>query len=254
LQNTLVYRWNFFFKAVMGFVPLLSTIFLWNTIYRGHDSLGGYTATGMITYYLLLVIVDSLTTPSDDEFEIAADIREGRLSTVLMKPVNFLAYRFMLFAANRLTYSAVAAPPVAMGLWLLSRYLAPIPLAETGLWFLLAIVGSAVLQFLIAYLTALLAFWVLEIGPIVFTLYSLEHLAGGHIFPLDALPAALQRLALSLPFAYEFFFPVAVLQGRLTGSALAQGFATQWLWVALLLGVERLVWRSGLKRYAATGG
>ncbi len=33
IQNTLVYRFNFFFRAAFGFVPLLATIYLWRTIY-----------------------------------------------------------------------------------------------------------------------------------------------------------------------------------------------------------------------------
>jgi ABC-2 type transport system permease protein len=238
----------------MGFIPLLSTIFLWDTVYRGRDSVGGYSATAMVAYYLLLVVVDSLTTPSDDEFEIAADIREGRLNTVLMKPLNFLAYRFMLFSANRLTYTGVAAVPVALGLCLLGRYFSDTPLSQTAGWFLLALAGSAVLQFLIAYLTAMLAFWILEIGPVVFTLYAIEHLAGGHIFPLDALPEVWRKLAMALPFAYEFFFPVAVAQGRIAGQEMAHSFLLQWVWVGALIVLCEGVWRLGLRRYAATGG
>ena len=45
IQNTLVYRANFFFRASFSLVPLLATIFLWTTVYRSKEGtdVGGYT-------------------------------------------------------------------------------------------------------------------------------------------------------------------------------------------------------------------
>ena len=39
--NTLVYRFNFFFRAAFSLIPLLATIYLWRTIYRGQTGDGG---------------------------------------------------------------------------------------------------------------------------------------------------------------------------------------------------------------------
>ena len=46
IQNTLVYRVNFLFRAVFGLIPLMATLFLWRAIYAGKESSGevaGYT-------------------------------------------------------------------------------------------------------------------------------------------------------------------------------------------------------------------
>src|SRR5438067_430759 len=56
IQNTLVYRVNFLFRAVFGLIPLMATIFLWRTIYAGKasgDAVAGYTLAQMTSYYLL---------------------------------------------------------------------------------------------------------------------------------------------------------------------------------------------------------
>ena len=34
LQNTFVYRWNYFLRAAFGLIPLAGTVFLWNAVFK----------------------------------------------------------------------------------------------------------------------------------------------------------------------------------------------------------------------------
>ena len=34
LQNTFVYRWNYFLRALFGLIPLAGTVFLWRAIFH----------------------------------------------------------------------------------------------------------------------------------------------------------------------------------------------------------------------------
>jgi ABC-type uncharacterized transport system permease subunit len=43
-ENTLVYRVNFLFRAGFGLIPLLATIYLWQTVYGGQNSPSAVTA------------------------------------------------------------------------------------------------------------------------------------------------------------------------------------------------------------------
>ena len=82
IQNQLVYRVNFLFRACFGLLPLIAMISVWRTIYRGHENdIGGYTLAQMISYYLVVTLVDMLTAVNEDDWQIAADIREGARST-----------------------------------------------------------------------------------------------------------------------------------------------------------------------------
>ena len=56
----------------------------------------------MVYYFLLVLVLDSLITPGDDEWQVAADIRDGQMNAFLIKPVNYLVYRLALFVSNRL--------------------------------------------------------------------------------------------------------------------------------------------------------
>src|SRR5439155_20478782 len=114
VQNTLVYRVNFLLRSVFSLIPLMATIYRWRAIYAGKetDDVAGYTLAGMTSYYLLVTVVDMLTAVNEDDWQIAADIREGNLNQFLLKPIDYLVYRLCLFGAGRLIYTAVALVPV----------------------------------------------------------------------------------------------------------------------------------------------
>ncbi len=40
LQNTIIYRWNFLFRAISGLVPLLGGLYLWRALYQARDGRG----------------------------------------------------------------------------------------------------------------------------------------------------------------------------------------------------------------------
>ena len=114
IQNTFVYRWNYFLRAIFGLIPLVGTVFLWRAVF--HESGGGmhgYDYGAMIYYYLLTILVSNLVTPTEDEWQIAADIREGQINSFLTKPMSYLGYRFSIFLSGRLVYTAVTILPIA---------------------------------------------------------------------------------------------------------------------------------------------
>ena len=103
LQNTFVYRWNYFLRALFGLIPLAGTVFLWSAVFKERGGeLHGYDYGSMIYYYLLIILVSNLVTPTEDEWQIAADIREGQINSFLTKPMSYLGYRFSIFLSGRL--------------------------------------------------------------------------------------------------------------------------------------------------------
>ena len=59
---------------------------------------------------------------------------------------------------------------------------------------------------------------------------ALVFLLAGQIAPVALLPGALQDLAIALPFRYMVGFPVEVITGQVSGSAMITGFAIQIGW------------------------
>ncbi|HEX5176992.1 MAG TPA: ABC-2 family transporter protein [Chthoniobacteraceae bacterium] len=255
LQNTFVYRWNFLLRAVFGIVPLIGTVFIWRAIFEARGAaIGGYEYATMIFYFLLTILVDNLVTPTEDEWQIAADIRDGRISAFLIKPLNYLGYRLTLYASYRLLYTVVTLVPIAFVLWWFRAYLLLPDFPLTWVVFAVSVAMAGLLQFFLAYALAMLAFWILEISTVVFILYSFEYFLSGQIFPLDIMPAWLHGFVQWSPFTYELFFPVQIYMERVEGAALWRGLALQAGWVCAMWLIATLMWRRGVSRYQAVGG
>jgi len=255
LQNTFVYRWNFLLRSLFAMVPLLGTVFIWRALFesRGAD-IRGYDFGQMIYYFLVVLLVDNLITPTDDEWQIASDIREGQINNFLSKPVDYLWYRVSIFLSSRLLYTAVTIFPVAaVFYWFRDFIVLPQEIVTWPLFFL-SLVMAAAIQFLIAYALAMLAFWILEISTVVFILYSFEYYLSGRLFPLDVMPDWLQATLTWLPFTYELYFPVAVLMEKVKGQELWRGLCIQAGWVLISYAAARLMWRKGIRRYESVGG
>ena len=255
IQNTLAYRVNFFCRAFFNLVPLFAAMSLWRAIYAGKPAeIAGYTLAQMLSYYLLVTIVEACTSVTEDDWQIASDIKDGTISQFLIRPMDYLHYRLCLFFSGRVVYSLAALMPVAaFVLWHL-EYLPPPANATALVCFPVSLLLSAVLQFLLSYLIAMLAFWVLEISSFTFILLAFERLASGQMFPLDILPHWLAQALMWTPFPYGTFFPVSIYLGKATGPMLAQGLFLQVFWVAALYAAARVAWQRGLRTYTIVGG
>ncbi len=257
IQNSLAYRVNFLFRVLFGFIPLLATIYLWRTVYRGKPpgaGIAGLSLAEMTSYYLIVTIVDSLTAVNEDDWQIAADIKDGNISQFLLKPINYLTFRLCLFTSGRLVYFAIAALPLGLFIFCLRDYFILPPDLITFGWFLVSLVLTALLQFFISYAMAMLAFWVLEVSTFIFILFAFEYIASGHLFPLTILPAGLQRVLYCTPFPYQMYFPVSIYTGHTTGANLAHGLLVQAAWVVAAWLLARFAWYRGIRKYAAVGG
>jgi ABC-2 type transport system permease protein len=110
------------------------------------------------------------------------------------------------------------------------------------------------LQFFMSCTMALLAFWLLEVSTLIFMVFAVEYIAGGHLFPLNILPPGVERVLNYTPFPYQLFFPVSIYLGQVKGAALWQGLLIETGWVAFFYALCLFVWRRGLQKYSAVGG
>ncbi len=257
IQNNLQYRVNYLTRTLFSFIPLFAMLSLWRTIYENNSGTAernGYTQSQMIFYYMLVAVVDVFTAVNEDDWQIAADIREGNISQFLLKPVDYLWYRMCLFCSGRIAFISMAIIPLGAFIFCFrSHWVSPTGGVALVL-FPLSLVLTALLQFFISYAMAMLAFWLLEISTFIFILFAFEYLASGHMFPLDVLPPVLNHLLYFTPFPYQLYFPISIYMGRTAGMDLWRGLGVQLMWVLLAYGFARFMWARGVKKYSAFGG
>ncbi|XUW99541.1 MAG: ABC-2 family transporter protein [Dehalogenimonas sp.] len=230
--------------------PLVLLI-VWSVVANvSGGNVGGYSASGFAAYYVMFMIVNQLTyTWIMYEFEYR--IREGGLSARLLKPVHPIHSDIADNISSKLiTFPVILV--IATGL----AFAFHASFSFTPLMLLLsvpAIFFAFLLRFLLEWTLSLAAFWTTRVGAVNQTYFMFILLFSGQLAPLTLMPSAIQFVGQILPFYWMIGFPVRLLLGQLsTGEALA-GIGVQIIWVALALGLVRLVWRSGVKIYSAVG-
>jgi ABC-2 type transport system permease protein len=254
LQSALVYRWNVFLRSLFAMIHLVFVFALWGSAYAGMETIGGFSVRETLTYFIVLFYANFLITAWSEDYQISEEIRNGTINQFLVKPVSYFRYRLALFFAARAVTGTIALAP----LLLLAPVLFPhLVLPDEGWrWAMLpvALLLAAVLQFCIAYIYGLLAFWFLDIQGFVILSMALETILSGQMFPLDLAPPVVAELLRWQPFYYMMYFPVGLATGRIGYEDALSGLAAQAFWTVALVALGAWVWRRGLVRHTAVGG
>lgn len=255
LQSNLVYRWNFAVRAAFSLVHLAYVFILWGAAFAGQDSVGGFDLRQTMTYFVVVLVLQFFISAMNEDYEVSEEIRNGLINQFLLKPINYFAYRFSIYAAARLVSGGLALVPIALALPLLADQLTLPSHLTPYLLAVPALVLSAFIQFTLAYCFGLLTFWFLEIQSFVILSLAIEAVLGGQIFPLDLMPRWLYEISTWLPYYYQMYFPAAILTGRISGiDEITRGLFIQAFWALMLFGAAHLLWLRGLRRHTAVGG
>ena len=242
---------SFFFLLAFGWmIPPLIYLFVWSTA-AGGESIGGLTQDEFIAYYIILIVVNQLTY-SQTNWTVGDEIRYGGMNAWLLRPMWPVFQTLSTELAGKVVYLTFTIP-VAVLLALLLRPQVSFT-SQNILLFLPALVMAWALRFFWGYWIALLAFWATRADALLALQDSLIFLLGGLVAPIRLLPEGLRALATVLPFRYMVAFPVEVLTGQLPPAGIRYGFLIQAGWLAVALVLYAVLWRKGVKHYAAVGG
>jgi ABC-2 type transport system permease protein len=251
VNMTLAYRGAFFLYMALNVTGPLIALAVWLTVSEQGVALP-YSRSQFVTYYVMLSIVTMLTGSWGSPY-IAQGIRTGALSPVLLRPMPVI----LDYLGNNLGEKLVKLPlllPLVVLVALLFRGDLQLP-GEAWRWllFLLSLPPAAALAFLLDFVIGSLAFWVEHVSGLV----RIKSVAGafleGQVVPLALFPAQLAPLLAIQPFRYIVSFPLEILTAALTPEAIAWGFAAQLGYCLAFYIGYRLLWRSGLRAYAAAG-
>jgi ABC-2 type transport system permease protein len=248
--ETIAYRGEFLIWILSTNMPIIMLL-LWSAVAR-EAPVGRYGEAEFGAYFLTTLVV-RLNTSSWVVWEMNYEIRQGALAMRLLRPLHpFVSYASENLAA--VPFRLLLSLPIIVGglLWLGTRHFSPDPVVWS-LW-PLALGGAWASTFcFMAIIGTLAFFWDSTVALFHFWL-GLFFVFSGYTIPLELFPAWLRHPVQYLPFRFQLSFPVEMLLGQLGRKEVLVLLAVQWGYAAIFLAASLLLWRRGLRRFAAFGG
>ncbi len=246
------YRANLIMYLLYWLVSPIIYLAVWTSIANVKGDVNGFTANDFVTYYMILLIVDQLTSNIIIHI-FAYKIQDGSLSGELIKPIHPMLTNTLVNDIAFKTLNMIVLIPI----WIVLALLFKPDFASVNLGGILlsipAILIGYTINFLLSGTITTLAFWTTRVFSIHEFYYALILVFAGQFVPLKLMPDLIQTIARFLPFQLFMYLPIQMIQGKLSAEEILQGYLTGIAWLAVALTLFRWVWREGVKRYSAVG-
>ncbi len=256
LAERMTYRGDFLIATIFRFLPMVTTILLWQAIYlgSGESELSGFRYREMIAYLLLTHISRMFSSMPNLAAGIARDVREGTLKRYLLQPMDMIGYLLACRIAHKFAYIVTSFLPYALLFFVCRGFFDGFPGPETLLAYALSLVLAFLVGFFFEASVGMVGFWFLEVTSLLYIVMTLNFFISGQMLPLDLLPQPWSGLLKILPFQYLAYFPAVVFLGKIQGTALWLHLLGELLWGVFFMILTRALFRLGLRRYSAFGG
>lgn len=242
---------NYFYMIGMIAEPVIYMV-VWSAVANQQGGMvGGYTPGTFAAYYIVWTLVRQMNiafTPYGWEWRI----RNGRLSTSLLRPIHPLNEDVAFFAGWKVVM-IILWIPLAVALSLIFKPELNPTLLE-GVVFFIAIWMAYLIRTITLSLLGMVTFWTTRVSALFELYFAAELILSGRLVPLSLMPAWVQELAWFFPFRWAFGFPIEALVGQLTMTDMLIGLGMQVAWVVGGWIVVHLIWKVAIRRFSAVGG
>jgi ABC-2 type transport system permease protein len=235
-------------RQFLGSVMALS---VWTVIFASNTNFANYDRTQMITYIFIVALFQNVILSSILN-GLAHTVYSGKISHELLKPLNLFYYFAMQEVADKLKNVGFI---VIESLLLFFIYQPAIIIPSLFIISMVAVLVflATLLNFFISLLFGSLGFWSPDTWAPRFLFFMFVEFTAGRLFPLDILPVSLQKIIFLTPFPYLSFVQTQLFLGRFSPGDSWFHLVVLTSWVALFGFLTGVIWRRGLKDYAAAG-
>jgi ABC-2 type transport system permease protein len=260
--DSLTYKFNFFLTVLFALFPILIQIFIWNNVFAqgsalsngsGSDTVFGYNFNQIIYYAILANFINAVVT-TNVHYQIGAQIKNGELSSFLIKPVNYIGFRLAGSFGGKVFEIGILGLLLA-AVMLLGSFIFDLGIPSFSIIvFAILIFLSLLLNFFLFLSISLLTFWITECTSFFMTFSIIITVLSGAVFPIDIFGEKFLLISRLLPFQYMVYMPLNYVIGKLAQEELLAAVMIQAAWIAGLFLISFLLWKNGIKRYIAVGG
>ena len=235
---------NFFFGLLRAAVMV--------ALYGARQEVGGITLQGAITFTGLSQASIAFLSLFG-WWDMMRTVYNGQVGSDLLKPMDFFKF-WMAQDFGRSLVNLLGRGMVIMVFYALAFEIS-YP-KQPGQWAILifAMLLAWMVSFAWRFLVNLAAFWVPNAVGIGRMLYSLSWIMSGFMMPLAFYPDWFRSICYLTPFPYMLNTLIEIYLGVLQGPQLLNALLMQALWIVILVGLNQLVLRAGVRRLVILGG
>ena len=243
------------FMMVISY-PIIMTgnYFFYRAIYTSHGNspIAGLSGDQAITYMLVGWTVRSFYKNPISRM-IGERVKSGEIATDLIKPIDFFGLYFCQGFGRGLHRMVFISGPLA--LLVLISHKVPIPASPvTWVVFLLSALGGFLINYCMAYLSGIMAFFFEYNDGLDWIVDLLTKLLGGLMLPLSFFPDKIAAVLKFLPFAGLYYQPAYIFLGKIAGIDAWHAVGFEFLWVLGLLAVGQFFLGMGRHKLLLQGG
>ena len=249
----IIYR----YEVIMNLLEIIGRILfawlLWGAVFAGRETVGGFTFTAMLFYYVLSSFLSSLDISSGVSGEISARIRDGTFSRFMVIPTNtqghFIAQNMGTSAFYALFASLIAglcASIFKIDILLTTNCTAIICAL---LMILIGLLFMVCFHFFIGTLT----FKFQDIGFFLHIQGAILEFVTGGVVPLILLPSDVIQAMRFIPFIHVVYTPVMLLMGKISLSEGFLGLVVLAAWTAAMAAMNQKIFKRLRIKYDGVG-
>lgn len=210
----LAYRFDTVISMVFTVSKILLAYVLWGAIFGKQSVIAGFTFNSMLSYYITSSFVTQLDQSSGTGRQISDEIKNGRFSKYIIKPMSIFGY----FAAQTAGVSAflLSFNLIAAILWVIIFH---VEIVFTGSSLLIIsaivlIILGLIFMLQLNYYIGILAFKFVDIWIFMMIKDNIVQFITGSFIPLTILPAGIIKVMGYFPFYYVSYLPSMLILGR----------------------------------------
>jgi len=254
-QEQIAYRFNAFLRVFRQIIFVFVQIALWRALLSGAGEVdipgGTITFSEMITYVIISTVISMLVS-SKIVGKIDSRIKTGEISIDLIKPIGFKTYHLFLNFGEvffQIIFQVIPLLIVACILMVIG-----FPGYKDFFLFLASLINGVILHFQIFFVIGLIGFWHLNVWQLAWFFDNMLWLFSGAFIPLWFFPEVLASIAEFLPFKLVYFVPISIFLGKVDLLQSFKYICQQLLWIAVLVMLERFIWKRAVNRLIIQGG
>lgn len=254
MMNMFIYRGTIWLWMLVDVFQFTMMVFLWKSVYQFNDVISGFTFKEMLIYFLLTNLF-YVFTEVDAVFAMSEEIKEGRISLYLVKPISYKVRLFTEIIGRAMGILLLMVPiALMMGIvltlifdivWSISMIQVLIALLYVPLIFMMMFEFSFFFGTLVIHTSN-------EFGLVIF-MSVFTRVVSGQLIPLSFYPQYLLNILQYIPFRFISYPPLVLLNKVSINDAII-GLAVLAAWVVGFKIINHFVYKTSIKKMVVFGG